>query len=311
MHFFGALCVVAVILGLAAAFPHGNTNSICDRYSRALKITNLQLLQSVVNGTVTAVVAKQAPTKKYFDGRQPPGSTNFLTNPAALASLQNSLVNFFFGPLGCTDRPLRNYTGRSMKSVHSGMSINDADFTFFVNALLGVLTKSGVTPVDVKTVRGVLESTRKDIVTVKAASICDKYSRALKLSNAQLVTTIVNNTIKLLVGPTAPTKKYFDGTKPAGSTNFLRNPVALAGLTKSLVNFFWAPLGCSIDRPPRVYTGGSMKDVHASMGINNAEMTFFKNALSQVLTKAGVAAADVKTVAGVIESLRSQIVTRT
>jgi len=306
------LVVLVAVVALAAATSLGNSNSICDRYSRALRITNVQLVSTVVNGTVAAVVVSHAPTKKYFDGRQPPGSLNFLDpkNAAALNRLKNSLINFFWGPLGCTDKPARNYTGGAMGPVHAAMGINDGDFTYFVNALIGVMTKAGVTAADTKVVRSVLESTRKDIVTAKAQSICDKYSVALKMTNTQLVTFVVGETVKLLVAPGAITKKYFDGTKPAGSVNFLdpKNAAALSALSTSLVNFFWAPLGCSLE-PPRAYTGGTMKAVHGNMGINNAEMTFFKSSLAQVLTKAGAAPADVMAVSGVIEGLRSQIVT--
>jgi len=296
-------------VAIALAFPHGNSNSICDRYSRALKITNVQLVTSVVNGTVAGLVAPHAPTKKYFDGRKPPGSVNFLTNALALNRLKNSLVNYFYGPLGCTDKPFRNYTGGTMAAVHGMMGINNDEFNFFVNTLSGVLMKAGVSSVDVSTVRKLLGSTRAAIVTATSVSICDKYSQALKVTNTQLVTSVVSGTIKLLVASTAPTKKYFDGTKPPGSKNFLdpKNAASLAALTSSLVDFFWKPLGCTMDGP-RTYMGGTMSDVHSSMGINNAEMTFFKNAVAQVLTKAGVSAGDVMAVSAVVESLRAQIV---
>jgi len=202
---------------------------------------------------------------------------------------------------------MRKYTGGSMAAVHSRMGINNNEFDFFVTVLLGVLTKSGVTAADVATVKNVLESTRGSIVA--SPSICDKYSNALKISNTALVTTVVKGAIARLVAADAPTKKYFDGTKPSGSINFLdaANAQLLQSLTDSLINFFWGPLGCTMD-PVRRYTGGAMNAVHAAMGINDAEFTFFRDAIAGVLTGAGVTDADVKTVNGVVESLRSQIV---
>jgi hypothetical protein len=301
--------IAALVLAAAQASRLGGSNSICDRYSRALKVSNTVLLFKVVNGTVAGLVAANAPTKKYFDGTKPAGSTNFLTNGVALAALKNSLVNFFWSPLGCTDRPGRTYSGGSMSAVHKSMGINEDEFTFFVTTLLGVLTKAGVTANDVATVKNVLESTRGAIVTA-SNSICDKYSRALKLTNTALVTFVVKQTITRLVADDAPTKQYFDGTKPEGSINFLdaSNAALLQALTDSLVNFFWGPLGCTMD-PPRSYTGGGMKEVHSAMGINGQEFTHFKNSLAGVLKDAGVVAADVNAVNGVIESLRSAIVT--
>jgi len=305
--FIALLAVLAV--AVVQARQAGSSNSICDRYSRALKLTNTVLLFKLVNGTVAGLVGPSAPTKKYFDGTKPQGSTNFLTNPLALNALKGSLVNFFWGPLGCTDRPARTYTGGSMSQVHRSMGIDKDEFNFFVTTLLGVLTKAGVSATDVQTVKNVLESTRGAIVTA-SNSICDKYSRALSLTNTQLVTFVVTQTIQRLVGDGAPTKKYFDGTKPSGSVNFLdaSNGALLQSLTDSLINFFWGPLGCSMD-PQRAYTGGSMKGVHSGMGINGDEFSFFRDSLAAVLSGAGVAAADVTTVNGVIESLRSAIVT--
>jgi hypothetical protein len=53
------------------------------------------------------------------------------------------------------------------------------------------------------------------------ASICTKYSNALNLTNKVLVRTVVNGVVGTLVAVGTPTKAYFDGTFPAGSTNFL------------------------------------------------------------------------------------------
>jgi hemoglobin len=51
-----------------------------------------------------------------------------------------------------------------MKSAHKGMKITDAEFDAFAEHLKKALEKNGAAPDDVKTVMGVAESTRKDIV---------------------------------------------------------------------------------------------------------------------------------------------------
>jgi len=309
-----AKVIVVVVFAVAlsaVADLNGGSQSICDRYSTALKVSNTILLQTVVNGTVAALVAPSAPTKKYFDGTKPAGSTNFLTNQAALSALSKSLVNFFWGPLGCTDKPGRNYTGGSMAAVHAAMGINDLEFDFFENALLGVLTKAGVVKADVKAVKTVLESTRRAIVTTASKkSICDKYSKALGVPNKALLTTLVNAIVGKLVAPSSLVLKYFDGTKPAGSTNFTdpRNSALLSALVKSLSAFFWTPLGCS-DQPPLVYQGGSMSAVHKSMRISGLEFDFFVTAAAKALTDSGVTSDDLTVIAGVLNGLKGQIVT--
>jgi len=73
-------------------------------------------------------------------------------------------------------------------------------------------------------------------------SLCTKYSQILNLTNKQLVTAVVNGVVPKLVAANTPTKKFFDGTFPAGSTNFLApsNAPALTALVDSLVQFFWS-----------------------------------------------------------------------
>jgi len=302
-----ALLIVALAL-CAFAEQHGGSGSICDRYSAALGVSNADLLGTVVDGTI-AIVAGPGPTKKYFDGTKPPGSTNYLTNAAALSALRTSLINFFWRPLGCTDRPIRNYTGGAMGPVHAAMGISDTEFTFFENALLNVLIRAGVSPADVTTVKGVLETTRAAIVT-KSASICDKYSAALQVSNNALLSSLVSSIIANLIAPGTPTLKYFDGTKPQGSVNFTApvNAPSLKALKQSLIAFFWAPLGCS-DKPAPVYMGSTMRAVHKNMGINSREFQFFVSAAGSALTAAGVSNDDLTTVANLLTSFQTQIVT--
>jgi len=76
----------------------------------------------------------------------------------------------------------------------------------------------------------------------------------------------------------SPIRKYFDGTKPRGSLNFLnpKNSVALEGLVHGLTTWFGAALGCSDDTIPP-YGGPPLSVVHKVMKINMDEFNFFQH----------------------------------
>jgi len=137
--------------------------SLCEKYSQFLKISNLQLLQTVVDQTVNGVVANKV-TLPFFNGQQPPKSTNFLADPNALTALKNGLIAFFGGALGCSDGTIPPYTGADLKTIHKKMFVTEDAFNNFNGILLGVLKANGVILDDLNTVRGVLESTKNDIV---------------------------------------------------------------------------------------------------------------------------------------------------
>jgi len=137
--------------------------TLCEKYSSGLTISNLQLLQTIVDQTVSGVVNNQV-TLPYFNGQQPVGSTNFLSDANALANLKKGLVSFFGGALGCSDGTIENYSGADLLTVHKHMFVSEDAFNNFNAILLGVMKSSGVTPEDLNTVRGVLEGTKAQIV---------------------------------------------------------------------------------------------------------------------------------------------------
>jgi len=72
----------------------------------------------------------------------------------------------FFGmALGCTDGSIGPYTGGTLKDVHTGMGVTEPVFDFFNFQVISVLRKAGVVPMDLRAVHGLLNSTKKDIVT--------------------------------------------------------------------------------------------------------------------------------------------------
>jgi len=294
----------AVLLSLFALYQ---STSICDKYSKALNTTNKGLVTTVVNGVVAKVTATGAVTKKYFDGTKPKGSTNFLdaSNSAALKALVDSLVQFFGGGLGCSDGTITKYTGPSMSKVHQKMGIYPEESVFFNDQVIAVLAGAGVSSADQIAVRGVLNSFNRDVIS---QSICDKYSVKLKLTNKQLVTSVVGQTFALITSSTSIILKYFNGEKPPGSTDFLnKNKDALPGLVNGLVTFFGGALGCH-DGTIAPYAGPDIGKLHKPMGIKTDEFNFFNLQLLTVLRKSGVSMPDLRAVDMVLNSTKSAIV---
>jgi len=291
------------------AFCVQSQESICDKYSQALKVSNLGLVTTVVNSVVGLVVATNAPTKKYFDGTKPEGSLDF-TNPKnapALTALVNSLISFFGAALDCSDGTIPPYTGAKMGPVHQPMGISSFEFNFFNDAVVTVLKNAGVDELDYIAVKIKLIELKSEVVVQN--SICDRYSAALKVNNNDLVSLVVVTTIKRITLADTPIVQYFNGVKPPGSMNFLnpKNKLALDGLIVGLTSFFGAALGCSDDTVP-VYGGPPLKFVHRLMKINEAEFDFFNQAVVGTMRSAGVTAGDLRTVLGLLNSTKSDIV---
>jgi len=138
-------------------------SSICDKYAWALGLTTLELVTSVVSGTVASVV-KNINTAKYFDGSKPLNSIDFTSNAVAAANLERGLVSFFGSALGCTDGTISPYVGEPLFNVHRNMGISDIEFNSFNSQLVNVLAVAGVSAADQAAVAAVLASTRSDIV---------------------------------------------------------------------------------------------------------------------------------------------------
>jgi len=298
--------VIVVLLALVAV---ASSLSLCDKYSQLLNVTNVQLMTSIVTGTVNAVVATGTPTRPFFDGTVPAGSFNYVANGTGAGILVGKLVAFFGqgAVLGCTDANFPIYTGNpDMAAVHANMPISLAVFDFFNNALIGVCASAGVTSADQASILAVLQSTKIAICNQADCTICDKYSAFLNVTNVQLVTSVVTSTVNAVVASGTPTLPFFDGTVPTGSFNYVANGTAVGILIGKLVGFFgqYAVLGCSDSTVPP-YTGNpNMQIVHQNMPITLGVFNFFNNALLNVLTVAGVTPADVAAVNAILQSTR-------
>jgi len=117
-------------------------------------------------------------------------------------------------------------------------------------------------------------------------------------------------TFAAITTDSSPIVKYFNGVKPAGSTNFLadRSKLALAGLVNGLVTFFGGALMCSdLTIPP--YGGPALQPVHKRMMINVNEFNYFNDQVLTVLRLSGVAPRDLTAVLRILNSTKTDIVT--
>jgi len=73
------------------------------------------------------------------------------------------LIQFFGAALGCSDGTIGTYAGANMTAAHNFMIINNANFNYFNQAVLGVMRGAGVTAADLTSVLAVLETTRVSI----------------------------------------------------------------------------------------------------------------------------------------------------
>jgi len=280
-------------------------DTICNKYAWALKISGNDLVTTVVVDTFNALVVN-SDTNPFFTGVKPPGSTDFTTNSAALQSLAGGLVAFFGGALGCGDDTVPPYNNtRSIAQIHVNMGISDHVFDVFNFLLVGTMKSLGVSNEDGATVAGLLETFREDIV--QRDTICNRYSKTIGVTNLQLLTTVVDKTVKLLVEDPV-TLPYFNGQRPRGSTDFISDTAALASLEAGVIAFFGqkAVLGCSDGTVPK-YSGGTLDAIHQKLIISNAAFDHFNGHLLDVLIDAGVASNDINKVAAILESTRPLI----
>ena len=144
--------------------------------------------------------------------------------------------------------------------------------------------------------------------SAQTGHICNYYSTALNISNSDLMTTLVNQLVGVALG--SPLAIYFNGTKPAGSTNFATNTAAATTLVNHLVQFFAMPVAFNCtDGTIGAYEGRTdMAAVHQPMQIGMAESTAFNDALIGVLASNGVTQADQTATRTLLNSFSSAIV---
>ncbi len=214
-------------------------------------------------------------------------------NPTAeqIANLKKQLVEFFSSVTGGP----YDYKGKSMKEVHKGMNVTNAQFDALVGHLRNALVVNGVQPGDVTLVLEIVESTRKDIVQPPPPP--PPATVWLRLGGEPGATRIVDNFVNAAIKDP--------------KVNFFRNPnyIAPPEQLKRIKKGFVAQLS-SFSGGPLDYKGMSMKEIHGGMGISNAEFDAFLGHVRTALhTHALVVSdADVKTLMAKYEATRKDVV---
>jgi len=250
----------------------------------------------------------------YFNGDLNAGGNYSGPNHAAsTTALENHLVEFFGAALGCPDPLFPVYYGNpDLKSVHASLPISKLQFDDFNRVVIDSMAADGVTLEDQATTLGVLESLSADICndlfTCKN-SICDRYSAALGESNLALVSTVVAGTFDAAVASGSLIQGFFNGSVPAGSTNFLGDNTQRSRLLNDLVAFFGQTtiLGCTDSTVPAYTASTDLHAIHAAMPIGTAEFEAFNSDLIGVLKAAGVSVPDQNAVYAILESTKSAV----
>jgi hypothetical protein len=213
----------------------------------------------------------------------------------------------------CTDNTISAYvpTSGDLAAVHQPLLIDGFATAKFNELLLGVMKGAGVNNTDLAAVAGILYSDPVRFAVCKTGdpsctTFCANFTLPGITSGSALMTSVVNGSITAALGVPF-LKRYFDGTKPAGSTNFLTDTVAFTGLFNHLVEFFGFALGCNDGSIP-AYSGSNMKVAHMGMGINTTEFNAFRDAVAGVAGAAGVPMAGQNFIKMVIDTTRLDIV---
>jgi len=294
--------MIYVVLLSLVLFASADT--ICEKYSKALGVSQAKLMETIVTAVVTAEVSDPG-IKLFFDGTLPAGSINFLTNTSAFNRLAANLIAFFGAAIGCNDPLFPVYNGnKNMKAVHKFMPIDYDAFEKFNTIFIQALAKLGVDSGDQSTIRGVLDSFAPAIINPRI--ICGKYAEALGVTQLELMQTVVTAVVKAELGERT-VLPFFNGQTPAGSINFLTNQSAFKNLAGNLVAFFGGALGCTKNFP--AYRGNpSMKEVHALMPITDAIFSNFNNVFQMTLGNLGVSGGDQRTIRAILDSFAQFIV---
>jgi hemoglobin len=241
--------------------------------------------EKTVTKVVRDFVEAAANDKKVNFFRTPEIAKTF--NQEKIEALQKSLVDFISDKTGGP----RKYMGKSMKEAHAGMKITDAEFDALVGHIKAALKKNGVNEADAAVVLDAVEKTRKDIVEGKEEP--KETSLYERLGKKEGIAKVVDDVFTTA----AEDKKvnFFRGAQPKEGE--------VPALKKKLIDWIGEKTG-----GPEKYTGKSMKDVHKGLKITDAEFDALVGHIEAALKKNGVKADDVKTILGVVEKTRADVV---
>nr|P15160.2 RecName: Full=Group 1 truncated hemoglobin trHbN; Short=PtrHb; Short=Truncated Hb; AltName: Full=Hemoglobin; AltName: Full=Myoglobin [Paramecium caudatum]AAA29447.2 hemoglobin major component [Paramecium caudatum]AAB24268.2 hemoglobin [Paramecium caudatum]BAA02300.1 B-type of major hemoglobin component [Paramecium caudatum] len=102
----------------------------------------------------------------------------------------------------------------------------------------------------------------------------------------------------------AVTAQFYANIQADATVATFFNGIDMPNQTNKTAAFLCAALG-----GPNAWTGRNLKEVHANMGVSNAQFTTVIGHLRSALTGAGVAAALVEQTVAVAETVRGDVVT--
>jgi hemoglobin len=236
---------------------------------------------SKVVAEVMASASKDPAVNFTRNGKNP-------VTPQKASQLHKSLVSFMSQAMG---GPYK-YTGPSMKDVHKGMGITDAEFDALGGHLQKALERNGVKADDVKTILGAVEGLRKDIVEPAGEKQLTLWDR---LGGEANVAKVVDEFVKTAAAD--PDVNFDRGGK------IKLDDATVAHVKKQLVVFI-----SHVSGGPYTYKGKDMKEAHKGMGITDKEFNASAGHLKKALEKYGAKPADVSAVLKAIAATRPAIV---
>jgi hemoglobin len=225
------------------------------------------------------------------------------------------------------------YTGPSMRDVHKGMGITDAQFDAFVGHIHHALLENGIRPEDAEKVLKEINRTRKDVVETDTPPPAAPPARGLapeaptprqgEASWGNLVTSFYG----MLTRPTAPKpptlwnrlggeenlSKVVDDFMQAALRDpqvaftrggkYRQTPQRAGELKKQFIH-----LASKVSGGPYDYSGPSMRDAHKGMGITDSQFDAFVGHVRKALLDHGVRDEDADLILKEINRTRKDVV---
>jgi len=208
--------------------------------------------------------------------------------PEGMADMKKKMVAMISQATG---GPLK-YEGKSMKEVHKGMGITDAEFNAAVADLKAAFDKNKVKKEDADVVLKAVEATRKDIVEPKAETPKTMWDR---MGGEKNVGKIVDDFVA--AASKDPKVNLDRGGK------YKLDEATTAKVKKMLVEQISVASG-----GPLKYEGKSMKEVHKGMGVTEAEFDAAAAHFKKALESNGVKKEDVDALMKTVGETRKDIV---
>jgi hemoglobin len=272
-----AFAMRAVLNDIRAAVRPGDKPKVVTLWERLGGEKNVR---QVVDDFVAAAVADP---KVNFDR-----SGKYKLDALGMEHLKRQLVTMVSQATGGPGK----YDGKSMKEIHKGMGITDAEFTAAVGHLKVALEKNGVKPADVEAMLKGVEGTRKEIVEESKPEAAKLWDR---LGGEKVVAKVIDD---FIAAAAADPKVNLDrGGK------YKLDKDALDHMKKQLL-----AMASEVAGGPIKYTGKDMKEAHKGMGITDAEFDAAVGHLKKALESNGVKPAEAQDVLKVLEVARKAIV---